>query len=152
VSGNVSPGTLALNPRIFHSDSALEPDKFRGKIDQRCQSTTLLNDQRFDIPQANVTVFESNIRIPSNVLFHDLDGEAVLLNLQTGKYFGLDAIGTRIWSLIGELGALPAVYRKMLEEYDVDAERLKADLLALIDQLAARGLIQLTETPNGHEV
>lgn len=99
-----------------------------------------------------MTVFESNIRIPSNVLFHDLDGEAVLLNLQTGKYFGLDAIGTRIWSLIGELGALPAVYRKMLEEYDVDAERLKADLLALIDQLAARGLIQLTETPNGHEV
>jgi hypothetical protein len=86
------------------------------------------------------------------VLFHNLDGEAVLLNLQTGKYFGLDAIGTRIWNLIGELGTLPAVYRKMLEEYDVDAERLKADLLALIDQLAARGLIQLTEIPNGHEV
>lgn len=99
-----------------------------------------------------MTVFESNIRIPGNVLFHNLDGEAVLLNLQTGKYFGLDAIGTRIWNLIGELGVLPAVYRKMLEEYDVDAERLKADLLALIDQLAARGLIQLTEIPNGHEV
>lgn len=98
-----------------------------------------------------MAVFESSIRIPGNVLFHDLDGEAVLLNLRTGKYFGLDAIGTRIWNLISELGTLPAVYRKMLEEYDVEAERLKADLLALIDQLAASGLIQLAEIPNDHE-
>jgi hypothetical protein len=92
-----------------------------------------------------LTSIETRIRIPSDVLFHNLDGEAVLLNLQSGKYFGLDSIGTRIWNLIAEHRTLPATYHTLLEEYDVDAERLKADLLALVDQLAAHGLVTLEE-------
>ena len=92
-----------------------------------------------------MTNIETRISIPSDVLFHDLDGEAVLLNLQSGKYFGLDSIGTRIWNLIAEHHTLPVTYHILMEEYDVDAERLRADLLALVDQLAAHGLVSLEE-------
>ena len=86
---------------------------------------------------------EARISIPDEVLFQDLDGEAVLLNLQSGKYFGLDLVGTRVWNLLVEYGALPTTYQALLEEYDVDEDRLQSDLLALVDQLAAHGLIRL---------
>ena len=92
-----------------------------------------------------MTSIETKVSITSDVLFHNLDGEAVLLNLQSGKYFGLDSIGTRIWNLMVEHHTLPATYHTLLEEYDVDAERLRADLLALVDQLAAHGLVTLED-------
>jgi hypothetical protein len=94
-----------------------------------------------------MTDIDTRVSIPSDVLFHELDGEAVLLNLQTGKYFGLDPTGTRIWHYLVEFGLLGMAYERMLDEYDVDAEVLRADMLALVDQLAAHDLIRL-ETPS----
>jgi len=98
-----------------------------------------------------MTTLEARVSIPAEVLFHDLDGEAVLLNLQSGKYFGLDSIGTRIWNLLAEHGVLAVAYQTVLEEYDVDADQLQSDLLALVDQLASSGLLQLDERPGPHE-
>lgn len=82
-----------------------------------------------------------NLRISEDVVFRDIAGEAVLLNLATGTYFGLDAVGTRIWALIAEHGATDKVMEAMLAEYEVDAERLRQDLDALIRQLAEKGLV-----------
>jgi hypothetical protein len=93
-----------------------------------------------------MTGIEARVSIPSDVIFHDLNGEAVLLNLQTGKYFGLDSTGTRIWNLLVEFGSPGMAYNVLLEEFDVDAQHLNEDLLAWIDQLVERGLIQL-DTP-----
>ena len=98
-----------------------------------------------------MTDIETRVSIPTDVLFHELDGEAVLLNLKTGKYFGLDPTGTRIWHFLVETGSLGLVYKRMLDEYDVEAERLRADLLALVDQLAAHGLILLDTSSADHE-
>jgi hypothetical protein len=98
-----------------------------------------------------MTGIEARVNIPKDVLFHDLDGEAVLLNVQSGKYFGLDSIGTRVWNLLVEHGSLSAAYQTVLEEYDVDADRLRSDLLALVDQLANNGLIQLDEGVDADE-
>lgn len=83
----------------------------------------------------------STIHIPKDVLFHELGGEAVLLNLADGKYYGLDDVGTRMWTLLAEQGSLEAAYRAMLEEYDVDAQTLQNDLFALVERLAAQGLL-----------
>lgn len=98
-----------------------------------------------------MTSLAARVSIPDDVLFQDLDGEAVLLNLQSGKYFGLDPIGTRIWNLLAEHGTLAVAFQAILAEYDVDADRLRSDFLALVDQLASNGLIQLDEHMNTHE-
>ena len=87
----------------------------------------------------------TRVSIPNDVLFHELDGEAVLLQLQSGKYYGLDPIGTRIWSLLAQNGSLLAAYQVMMDEYDIDEARLQADLLALVERLVASGLIQLDQ-------
>lgn len=78
------------------------------------------------------------------VVARELEGETVLLNLDTGIYFGLDVIGTRIWRLIGAGESLDRVLAALLAEYDVDAAPLERDLLDFIDQLQGRGLVTVT--------
>lgn len=86
---------------------------------------------------------ESKITIPPDVLFRDLNGEAVLLNLTDGKYYGLDEVGTRAWALLSESGRLDHTYQILLTEYDVTPDQLQQDLLRLASELLARGLLQL---------
>jgi hypothetical protein len=81
-----------------------------------------------------------SITIPDTVLFRELDGEAVLLNLKTGTYFGLNPVATRIWQLIAEQHSLARVLQTMADEYDVDRDLLHKDLMELVEQLCAKGL------------
>jgi hypothetical protein len=83
----------------------------------------------------------SRVRILDDVLFQELQGEAVLLNLRTGVYLGLNQIGTRIWQLLQEDGALSRVLEVMLREYDVTQEKLSKDLLDLVGQMEKQGLL-----------
>lgn len=85
---------------------------------------------------------DQRVRISEDVVFRELEGETVLLNLASGTYFGLDAVGTRLWQLLGEHQTLQPVFDHMLEEFDVDADTLRADIVALVERLSANGLLQ----------
>jgi hypothetical protein len=80
------------------------------------------------------------IAIPDDVLFRELDGEGVLLNLNTGIYFGLNPVATRTWQLAAEQRSLARVLDALLVEFDVDRDVLAKDLLELGGQLCANGL------------
>lgn len=86
---------------------------------------------------------ETRVSQRKEVLFHELGGEAVLLNLESGKYFGLDEVGTRMWLLITEHGQLAPAYEALLAEYEVEPERLEQDLLKLANQLLEHGLLEV---------
>jgi hypothetical protein len=73
----------------------------------------------------------------------DLDGEAVLLSLRTGVYYGLDQVGARIWSLVQGPTTVQIVRDTLLAEYDVEASRCERDLLALLRAMAAEGLVEV---------
>jgi len=75
----------------------------------------------------------------------DLAGEAAILNLKNGVYYGLDAVGARIWTLIQDARSVGQVRDALLEEYDVEPERCEADLLALLARLEAEGLIEVKD-------
>ena len=77
----------------------------------------------------------------------DLAGEVVMLNLKNGTYYGLDAVGARIWELIQEPRPVAAVRDVILEEYEVEPERCEGDLLALLGELAAAELIEVRDAP-----
>lgn len=81
------------------------------------------------------------VTVPERVLFRDLAGEAVLLELESGRYFGLNEIGTRIWNLLQPGSPLDAVFNALLDEYEVAPERLHEDLLGFIERLASQGLL-----------
>ena len=86
---------------------------------------------------------DAAFRIPDDVIFRELDGEAVVLNLDTGIYFGLDAVGTRIWRLLEERKPLKTVLDTLVDEYDAPPERLRNDLLAFVERLTGKGLLSL---------
>ena len=77
-----------------------------------------------------------------DVVFRELEGEAVLLNLDTGIYFGLNASGTRMWRLIVEHRSLDRVLAALQREFDAPPEQLESDLLAWVSQLEAQGLLR----------
>jgi len=91
------------------------------------------------------STFDAPITIPPDVLFHDLGGEAVALNLSTGAYYGFDAVATRMWTLLAEGRSPAAVIDAVLEEYEAGRAEVARDLSELVDRLVAYGLIQLGE-------
>ena len=76
-----------------------------------------------------------------DVLFQDIGGEAVLLDLASERYFGLNEVGTRIWQLIEAALPLQDVHRALCEEFDAEASQIERDMLALVGALADAGLI-----------
>lgn len=76
-----------------------------------------------------------------SVVFREMDGEAVLLNLDSGVYFGLDAVGTRVWTLLLEHGATAPVCAQMEQEYEVGRAELERDVLRLVRELHQKGLL-----------
>ncbi len=81
------------------------------------------------------------VRVADDVIFRELHGEAVILDLASSMYFGLDPVGTRIWQLCAAHGSLRTVWEAMQQEFDASSEPLKADLLAFVDELLANGLL-----------
>lgn len=86
----------------------------------------------------NLTVVVTKDQVSS-----DLDGEAVILNLKTGIYHGLDTVGTRIWKLLQESKTVKDILDTLILEYEVELERCERDLLALLQKLADEGLIEV---------
>jgi hypothetical protein len=78
-----------------------------------------------------------------DVISQEVSGETVLLDLESENYFGLDEVGTRVWQLIKESGDLRAIFETMLEEYEVNEERLEQDLEALLTEIVGLGLITM---------
>jgi Coenzyme PQQ synthesis protein D (PqqD) len=81
------------------------------------------------------------LRLSDDVVFRELDGEAVLLNLDSGTYFGLDEVGTRFWQLIEQDGRVETALATLESEYEVAADVLRADLDRLVSTLVEKGLM-----------
>jgi hypothetical protein len=88
-----------------------------------------------------VTLAQILIR-SDDVLVQEVGGEAVLLDLASEKYFGLDPVGSRIWSLIDGEVSLDAIHQKLCAEYDAEPERIRNDLIVLAKTLLDEGLVK----------
>jgi len=84
--------------------------------------------------------------IPSpDVLFRELEGEAVMLDLGSERYFGLDEVGARIWQLLDQHHDVETVVAQVLAEYEVGEEQLRRDLADLIENLVDAGLVTVAD-------
>jgi hypothetical protein len=78
-------------------------------------------------------------------VWKELGGEYVILDQSTGICYGLDEIGSRVWSLIQTPLTVEAIRDSLAAEFGVDPEVCEQDLLCLLDQLASARLIQVVE-------
>jgi hypothetical protein len=87
--------------------------------------------------------FSHRLSAPADVLMRELEGESVLLNLASETYFGLDEVGTRMWTLLTSAPSIQAAYEMLLAEFVVTPEVLRQDLEVLLGQLLEHGLLEL---------
>jgi len=75
-----------------------------------------------------------------------LGEESAILNLKNSMYYGLDPVGARVWSLLQQPRSVGEVRDALLSEYEVEAGRCEADLLALLEKMLSEGLIEVRVT------
>ena len=81
--------------------------------------------------------------MPAHVLVRFVDREAVLLNIETEQYFGLDETGTRMWQLVTGSPNIDAAFQELTAEFDVDPEVLRSNLKELLSRLVDSGLLRV---------
>lgn len=110
-----------------------------------------LDGSREDISKSSVRV---RYRAISEHLCCDLDGEAVILSLRNGKYYGLNEIGSAIWAMVLEPVSFKQIEISVLEQFDVDPEVCRAEISEFLSLLTEEGLVNLIDdadtNPNQH--
>jgi len=86
---------------------------------------------------------EQKVSISPEVLFQEVSGEMVLLDLASESYFGLDEIGARIWDLLESGSSVGEALDVLMGEYEVERETLEADVWELLGKLVEAGLISI---------
>lgn len=89
------------------------------------------------------TVPPTRVTIPQHVVFRSFVEETVVLNLESGRYHGLNPTAGRMLELLGELGEVDAVAARVAEETGAPPSRVADDLREFCASLVDRGLIEL---------
>ena len=84
------------------------------------------------------------IRQAKGPVFTEVDGEVVLMSVESGKYYVLNPMGSRIWSLAAEPIRLGDLCARLIEEYDVGQALCETEVLGYVRELADRRLIEAT--------
>lgn len=82
------------------------------------------------------------VRVPQQTS-GQVDGQVVLLSLESGHYYGMNEHGSRVWELIEEPRAVSEVVARLLGEFDVPRERCEAEVLSFLNALRADRLVQV---------
>lgn len=92
---------------------------------------------------ANVVTDQSLISSTPDHVASQLNGDTVILHLQSGQYFGLNEVGSYVWNLIQQPTSLAALRSSLLETYDVELDQCDRDLKSLLHDLSHAGLIEI---------
>jgi len=87
---------------------------------------------------------DQKVTFAETVFAQEVDGEMVLLDMESENYFGLDEVGTSIWQAMQESETLKEVLAALLEQYEVEEEMLENDLFAFVGKLEESGLVKVT--------
>ena len=85
------------------------------------------------------------VTFADTVFAQEVDGEMVLLDMQSENYFGLDEVGTVIWQAMQEQRCLKDILLVLMEQYDVKEDILEKDLLTFTHALVENGLIKVDD-------
>jgi len=87
--------------------------------------------------------WDTTIRQVEGLITADMDEEKVMMNIENGKYFGLDPIGRYIWELIEKPHTARGVVDVLLNEYDVEEKICQNEVMKFLNRLHAQGLIAI---------
>jgi hypothetical protein len=86
---------------------------------------------------------ESRPSPAEGILFRDLGGEAVLLDVEAGRYYGLDEVGTELWSAFARGASIREACLPLLRQYEVEEDELLKDAIDFAQRLRSHQLVHL---------
>ena len=102
-----------------------------------------MSSQMLDIPLPAI------ISIAPDQIASELGGEAVILNLATGMYYGLNEVGARVWELIQQPCTVDSILHSLLAEYDVQPDVCEQDLTKMLVDMKDACLIEVSDEKAG---
>lgn len=90
----------------------------------------------------------SKLKQNNQIFANEIDNEAVMLNIDIGKYFGLNEIGCGIWKILSQETSVTELYQRLAAEYDISLEKCQNDVEPFLYQLIENNLINVVETAN----
>jgi len=79
----------------------------------------------------------------TDMLSAEIGGEAVMMSIEKGAYFGLNPVATRIWDLIEQPKTIAELIQAITDEYDVSAEQAADDVQEFVAEMIERGIAQV---------
>lgn len=95
--------------------------------------------------ESTVLTTNTKLQLMPELLYSKIGDEIVLLTIESGKYFKVDAVGSRIWELIKEPVTIDGLCTQLLAEYDTTIEQCKADVIPFLEKLHSDQLVKIVE-------
>lgn len=92
--------------------------------------------------------WDSVLQRVDDLISCDLDGEVALMSVANGKYYGLNAMGSRIWALLAEARPVGEVCGLLQGEFQVELGQCRDEVLAFVRELAQEQLIRVADEPS----
>jgi hypothetical protein len=87
----------------------------------------------------------------ANIMHETIDGEVVVVNLENGTYYSLDAVGADVWGRLADGASIATLVENIATRYDTESGRITAGIEAFVRRLADEKLIvPVTDAPAGH--
>ena len=103
-----------------------------------------------DVTQTKDSLLEAKVKVPQSVVFRSFPTETVVLNLQTGKYHGLNPTAGKMLQALTEADSVRAAAAALAAEYEAPAGTIEVDICDLCQNLLDRGLIERDGSPDGN--
>lgn len=84
---------------------------------------------------------DSTINKSGELLATDVDGELVMMNIETGKYYGMNTIGAAIWKMIEEPIDVTSICEELEKKFEVDSATCEKEVLNFLHQMESEDMI-----------
>lgn len=76
-----------------------------------------------------------------DLVFSEVDGEITMMNVESGRYYGLTRVGSAIWGLLDAPRHGHEICGRLMHEYRVDRDRCEGEVLSFLRRLYDEGLV-----------
>lgn len=96
-----------------------------------------------EMSSTNTITIKNIVAQATDLVMSEVDDEIMLMSVDSGKYYGMDEIGSRIWQLIRQPIAISSLCDLLAEEFEVDDLTCQRDVLTFLNELSGEGLIKI---------
>ena len=99
------------------------------------------NNQNSSLEIEQVILNKKKFDLAEEVLYREVENEAILLHIPTGTYYGLSETSILFWKALQEKQPLKPVVEQIIQEYDVERAQVMQDLQTFLEDLLEAGII-----------